>query len=290
MEAEIAAATARQRQEEAEEARAKATAARESDAPAAEQTKLNRKVETAAAKAKAARERAIEVAKEAGLEPLDLEPLAVEAMPRRGLARKANVTPARKTQRNFTHLVSHVMQSGGSYPRGYNCQVAVDSGHQVIVAVGVSNQPPDVEHLEPMLQRITATADALPEVMTMDAGYWSEGNAKGCSDQGIEAPSNSLMAQERAAWLALMEHRSSSHNIDVVGMTKLIASGVDIFNHYRESTPRIPELYSQISEDIQASYYTQSLRDLDYLLTKIKKPLNSRRCHHAIPCKGSILR
>jgi hypothetical protein len=36
--------------------------------------------------------------------------------------------------------------------------VAVDSDHQVIVAVGVSNQPPDV--------------------MSMDAGSWSEDNAK----------------------------------------------------------------------------------------------------------------
>jgi len=51
------------------------------------------------------------------------------------------------------------MQSGGSYLQGYNCQLAVDSDHQVIVAVGVSNQPPDVEHLEPMLQRIAASAD-----------------------------------------------------------------------------------------------------------------------------------
>lgn len=161
--------------------------ARESEAPAAEQAELNRKAETAEAKANAAREKAIEVAKQAGLEPPDLEPLAVEAMPRRGLARKADGAPTRKTQRNFTDPDSHLMQSGGSYLQGYNCQVAVDSDHQVIVAVGVSNQPPDVEHLEPMLQRITATAGALLEVMTMDAGYWSEGNAKCCSDQGIDA-------------------------------------------------------------------------------------------------------
>jgi hypothetical protein len=57
------------------------------------------------------------------------------------------------------------MQSGGSYLQGCNCQLAVDSDHQVIVAVGVSNQPPDVEHLEPMLQGIAASAGALPEVM-----------------------------------------------------------------------------------------------------------------------------
>lgn len=86
MEAETAAATARQRQEEAEEARAKAAAARASDAPAAEQAELNKKAETAAAKAKAARDKAIEMAKEAGLEPPDLEPLACDAMPRRGVS------------------------------------------------------------------------------------------------------------------------------------------------------------------------------------------------------------
>jgi len=79
------------------------------------------------------------------------------------------------------------MQSGGSYLHGYNCQAAEDSDHHVIVAVGVSNQPPDVEHLEPMLQHSAVTAGALPDLMTMDAGYWSENNAKACSDQGIDA-------------------------------------------------------------------------------------------------------
>ena len=57
----------------------------------------------------------------------------------------------------------------------------------MIVAVGVSSQPPDVEHLEPMLQLIESSAGALPAVMTMDAGYWSEDNATTCADQGIDA-------------------------------------------------------------------------------------------------------
>jgi transposase len=187
MEAETAAGAARQRQEESEVARARAAAAREVDAPATEQAELNKKAETAAAKAKEAREKAIEAAEIAGVEPPDLEPLADDAMPRRGLARKADGTPTSRTQRNFTDPDSHLMQSGGSYLQGYNCQLAVDSDHQVIVATGVSNQPPDVEHLEPMLQRIAASAGALPDVMTMDAGYWSEDNAKACADQGIDA-------------------------------------------------------------------------------------------------------
>jgi hypothetical protein len=185
--AETAAATARQWQEEAEESRAKAAASREADAPAAEQAELNRKAQTAEAKAKAAREKAIEVAQDAGLETPDLEPRSAEAMPRRGLARRADGTPTRKIQCNFIDSDSRLMQSGGSYLQGYNCQLAVDSDHQLIGAVGVNNQPPDVEHLEPMLQRIATTAGAGPEVMTMDAGYWSEDNAKACADQGIDA-------------------------------------------------------------------------------------------------------
>ena len=187
MEAETAAAAAHQRQEEAEEARAKAAAAQESDAAAAEQAELKKKAEVAAAKAEAARKQAIEAAETAGVEPPNLEPLPVDAMPRRGLARKADGTPTKKSQRNFTDPESHLMQSGGSYLQGYNCQLAVDSDHQVIVAVGVSNQPPDVEHLEPMLQRIAASAGALPTVMSLDAGYWSDANAEHCEELGIVA-------------------------------------------------------------------------------------------------------
>jgi transposase len=142
MEAETAAAAARQRQQEAEEAKARAAAAEESAAAAEEQAVLNRKAEAAEAKAEAAREKANDAAEDAGLEPPDLEPLACDTMPRRGLARKADGTPPRKTQRNFTDPDSHLMQSGGSYLQGYNCQLAVDSDHQVIVAVGVSNQCP----------------------------------------------------------------------------------------------------------------------------------------------------
>jgi hypothetical protein len=187
MEAETAAAAARQRQEEADEATAEADTAKKADAPAAEQAELNKRAEAAAVKARAARERAEEAAEKAGLEPPDLEPLVAAAMPRRGLARKADGTPTRKTQRNFTDADSHLMKSDGHYIQGYNCQLAVDSGYQVIVAVGVSNQAPDVEHLEPMLQRIAATAGALPDVLTTDAGYWSEANADLCAEQGIDA-------------------------------------------------------------------------------------------------------
>ena len=133
--------------------------AKEDEGSAAEQAELNKSVEAAAAKASAAREKAEEAAKGAGLEPPDLQELEDESMPRRGLARKANGTPTAKAQRNhrvaegfaYTDPGSHLMKSDAHYIQVYNWQVAVDSEGQVIVAVGVSKQAPNVEHLAPML-------------------------------------------------------------------------------------------------------------------------------------------
>jgi len=103
----------------------------------------------------------------------------------RGLAREADGTTTIKSQRNhrcaegcaYTDSKRHLMQAGGSYPQGYNCQEAVGRNHQVIVAIGVSDQPLDVEHLTPMLERIAASTGALPTVMMLDAGYWNISNA-----------------------------------------------------------------------------------------------------------------
>ncbi|MEB3301953.1 MAG: transposase [Cyanobacteriota bacterium] len=52
----------------------------------------------------------------------------------------------------------------------------------LIVAVGVSNQPPDVEHLGPMLERTIANTGACPTTFIADAGYWSENNAEICTE------------------------------------------------------------------------------------------------------------
>ncbi len=181
LEAETAAAAARQRQQDAEAARQKADAAE-----VHQQDHLQQRARAAAAKASAARDLAIEKAAIAGLEPPDLEPLALDAMPRRGLPASAAGVPDAKAQRNFTDPDSHIMKTDGGWIQGYNCQAAVDGDHQVIVAVGVSNQPPDSEHLEPMLERIADNAGALPDVMTTDAGYCSEENIKSCEQRGID--------------------------------------------------------------------------------------------------------
>jgi len=189
MEAEAAAAAARDRAKQATAAEAAAAAAdalAAEHADASEQQKLRDKADRSRKKAETARDLAIEKAQEAGLDPDGLDPQPADAMPQRGLAHRADGSPKASTQRNFTDPDSHIMKSNGNMLQGYNCQAAVDGDHQVIVAMGVSNQPPDVEHLEPMLERTIANTGACPETFIADAGYWSEDNVSACEKRGTD--------------------------------------------------------------------------------------------------------
>jgi transposase len=181
LEAEAAATAARDRAEQARAAEAAAAAAEPE-----EREELRRRADKTQEKAEAARDLAIEKAEQAGMEPPDLDPLPADAMPRRGLAHKADGSPTAKAQRNFTDPDSHIMQSDGDWIQGYNCQAVVDGDHQVIVAIGVSNQPPDVEHLEAMLEITIANTGQVPTTFITDAGYWSEANAKACTARGAD--------------------------------------------------------------------------------------------------------
>jgi len=74
-----------------------ATAARESDAPAAEKADLDKKSEGSSSQGQGGREKAIEAAEIPDVDRPDLEPLAPEAMPRRGLARRRPDGTRKKT-------------------------------------------------------------------------------------------------------------------------------------------------------------------------------------------------
>jgi hypothetical protein len=185
LEAEAAAAS-RDRAKQAAAAEAAAADAAEAEADASEQQKLRKKADRSRQKAETAKNLAIEKAREAGLEPEGLEPQAADAMPQRGLAHRADGSPKASAQRNFTDPDSHIMKSDGNLLQGYNCQAAVDGDHQVIVAMGVSNQSPDPEHLVPMLERTIANTGACPETLIADTGYWSEDNVSACEERGAD--------------------------------------------------------------------------------------------------------
>jgi len=121
----------------------------------------------------------------AGPAPTELPRHRIEATP--------EAKPPGRAQRNFTDPESCLMAAGGGFIQGWNAQVAVDEEHQVIVACGVTNQPPDSGNLVPMVARVVDACGRAPAVVTADTGYWTPGAPEACRALGSEA----LIALER---------------------------------------------------------------------------------------------
>ncbi len=187
LEAEAAAAKAAQRQQQADAAEQEAAEADASgDGQASKRAARRRR--GARKRADDANKLAIEKAEAAGLTSPDRAPEAEPtAMPSRQLPTDAAGKPKASAQRNFTDPGSHILKGSEGWIQGYNAQAAVDGDHQVIVAIGVSNQASDAVHLLPMLERIQANTGQLPEVLTADAGYCSTTNLEACEQRGLEA-------------------------------------------------------------------------------------------------------
>ena len=71
--------------------------------------------------------------------------------------------------------------------QGYNAQAAVDSTHQLFVAVDVTNQAPDAHNFSPMLRQAAANMGRRPTVASGDCGYWSEESALSAEEMGVGA-------------------------------------------------------------------------------------------------------
>ncbi|MCI0409552.1 MAG: IS1182 family transposase [Acidobacteria bacterium] len=94
--------------------------------------------------------------------------------------------PPAKAQRNFTDPESKIQKTGDGFIQGYNAQVVVDEGSQVIVAQHVTSAAPDVNQLVPAVKSITKVLRRRPEAVLADAGYWSEENVRALEKKGIE--------------------------------------------------------------------------------------------------------
>ena len=101
-----------------------------------------------------------------------------EQAPKRpgGKPKPPSATPADKAQRNFTDPDSRILKTKDGFIQGYNAQAAVDAGHQIIVAHGLTNSTSDQGQLKPMVAAIEAAAGARPKELSADAGYCSEDN------------------------------------------------------------------------------------------------------------------
>jgi transposase len=113
-----------------------------------------------------------------------LEEQAKEKVVRAGKeASAAKVSP--KAQTNFTDPESRIMHTPDGFQQCYNAQAAVDAESQVIVAQEVSQAPPDVQRLRPMLAEIIKQNGRVPAELSADAGYASEANFTALDDAGV---------------------------------------------------------------------------------------------------------
>jgi hypothetical protein len=187
LEAEAAAGKARQRDQQAEAAEQEVEVA-DASGDGTRSKRAGRRSRGARKRADDAQTLAIKTALAAGLEsPLmtgERDPLALL---QRTLPTDAAGHPKPTAQRNFTDPDSHILKGSAGWIQGYNAQAAVDGDHQVIVAIGVSNQPSDAVHLLPMLERIQVNTGRVPEALIADAGYCSTANLEACEDRRLNA-------------------------------------------------------------------------------------------------------
>jgi len=73
-----------------------------------------------------------------------------------------------------------------SFVQAYNCQAAVEDNTQVIVAAAATQQANDKHQVAPMVQQMQANTGKLPNQVSADAGYFSEGNVEHLSKNGID--------------------------------------------------------------------------------------------------------
>ena len=115
-----------------------------------------------------------------------LEEQAQEKVVRAGQPPEAAQVHA-KAQTNFTDPESRIMHTPDGFQQCYNAQVAVDAESQVIVACEVSQAPPGVQRLRPMLQQIIELNGRAPQELSADAGYASEGKFAALEEAGVYA-------------------------------------------------------------------------------------------------------
>ena len=96
--------------------------------------------------------------------------------------------PDDKAQRNFTDPESRIMPGPGGrdFQQAYNCQAAVDSACQIILAAQATNQASDKQQAVSMIEQAIGNAGVVPKEVSADAGYYSAKAVEGLSTLGVD--------------------------------------------------------------------------------------------------------
>jgi hypothetical protein len=128
--------------------------------------------------------------------PPDAEPGASSGMSDHGRPRRAqDGGPPERAQRNFTDPDSRVLKARDGFVQGYNGQLAVDAGHQIIVAQRLTTHGSDQAGLVPLVDATVAALGRKPREVSADAGFCREDNLAALAARGIRG----YLAPGRAA-------------------------------------------------------------------------------------------
>jgi len=155
---------------------------------------------------------------------------AVSGLPSHQVPATPSGEPTDRAQRNFTDPDSRIMVRNGVFLQAYNAQ-AVVSESQLVVAHAVTNQPPDTQHLVPMMERVRETCGRMPEQLSADSGYVSEANISYCAAHGIDA------------YLAVRRKGDDDASLGRLPMTQ--ARELQWEMHQKVSTPRGRAIYGR---------------------------------------------
>ena len=100
-------------------------------------------------------------------------------------ARAEGGGPPARAQHNFTDPDSRIMKTRDGFIQGYNGQLAVDAGHQIITAWRLTTNGSDQAGLVPLLDATTAALGHTPREASADAGFCREDNLAVLAARGI---------------------------------------------------------------------------------------------------------
>ncbi len=81
---------------------------------------------------------------------------------------------------------ARLLKKNGKTVGGYNCQIAVDDKHKLIVAEDVVQDGNDTARLEPMMTKAGEAMRTEGLTGLADSGYYSLVHLKGCEDRGMD--------------------------------------------------------------------------------------------------------
>ncbi len=112
---------------------------------------------------------------------------AKEALERREQELNPDKPIEDKKQISFADHDARIMGKNGQFDYSYNGQISVDSDNQIIVGQHISQSPNDKKEVEPALNEIKETTDAMPDKMSLDNGYFSGDNLDEFKEEELDA-------------------------------------------------------------------------------------------------------